>query len=93
MPQITGHFDTPHASKYLQQLCKHFGHKREVSFDDTTGRVSFDFATAHLEATRERLTVTLDLSDANDADRGRHVIDKHLERFAFREGFEKMMWA
>ena len=26
----TGTFTTDHASKYLQQLCKHFAHKIEV---------------------------------------------------------------
>jgi len=93
MPQIVGHFETPHAAKYLQQLCKHFGHKRPVRFDETEGEVTFDFATAQLRAAGQRLTVTMDLQNPDDADRGRQVIDKHLERFAFREGFEHMTWA
>lgn len=36
--QQTGTFMTPNASKYLQQLCKHFAHKVAVVFDETEGR-------------------------------------------------------
>ncbi len=92
MPLLTGTFDTPHASKYLQQLCKHFGHKRPVQFDDQSGEIQFDFATARVTADEARLTVIMDLSDAEASERARTVIDKHLERFAFREGFTVMDW-
>ena len=30
---------TANASRYLQQLCKHFGHKVEASFDEKAGIV------------------------------------------------------
>ncbi len=30
---------TAHASRYLQQLCKHWSHKFSVSFDERQGKV------------------------------------------------------
>ena len=93
MVQLTGTFDTPNASKYLQQLCKHFGHKRPVEFDETEGAVTFDFTTAQISADAERLTVVMELEDPETEERARMVIDKHLERFAFREDFKAMDWA
>ena len=38
--QQSGTFQTPNASKYLQQLCKHFEHKVAVVFDESEGRAA-----------------------------------------------------
>lgn len=87
-----GRFETPSASRYLQQLCKHFDHKLPVSFDAMQGRIEFGFGTAVLAADETALRVEIALHDAADRDRARTVIDKHLARFAFREAFETMAW-
>jgi hypothetical protein len=87
-----GTFATPNASRYLQQLCKHFGHKIPVEFSETAGTIQFPMGTASLTATDGTLRVDFALDDAENRDRARHVIDKHLQRFAFREGFEAMTW-
>ncbi len=88
----TGTFDTPHAAKYLQQLCKHFAHKVPASCDGTQGRVEFPFGEVRLSAEGDRLRVELPKGDADTLQRGRDVIDRHLERFAFREAFTQMDW-
>lgn len=93
MTRLTGHYDTPNASKYLQQLCKHFGHKLPVSFSPEAGQITFPFGAVELAADDTRLTAQIALEDAGDLDRAKQVIDKHLERFAFREGFTRMEWA
>ena len=93
MTTITGHFATPRASGYLQQLCKHFGHKVEATFDERSGVIAFPAARATLAATDEALSVTLDAESVEDLERMQGVIDSHLARFAFREGFERMDWA
>ena len=36
----TGTFQTPQASKYLQQLCRHFAHKVAVEYDASQGRAA-----------------------------------------------------
>lgn len=93
MHVITGSFATPHGSKYLQQLCKHFGHKREVKFNESEGRCAFEIGTAYFNADDGGLTVRFELDGQDRTERARSVIDKHLQRFAFREGFEGMDWS
>lgn len=92
MPTTTGHLKTPNASKYLQQLCKHFSHKIEVSFDETQGTAAFEMGTAHMTADATELTVVCTVQDAAAIPVVHHVIDSHLEKFAFREGIEAMAW-
>nr|WP_283638462.1 DUF2218 domain-containing protein [Marinovum algicola] len=91
MPQ-TGTFETPNASKYLQQLCKHFAHKVPASFDTTRGAIEFPFGEVRLSADDAELRIEIPGSDEDTRERGRNVIDRHLERFAFRESFTHMNW-
>lgn len=76
---------TPKASGYLQQLCKHFQHKRPASFDATQGQVAFDSGTCYLTANGDRLTLTVVSPDSAQAATLTDVIARHLLRFAFRE--------
>lgn len=88
-----GRFATSNASRYLQQLCKHFAHKTDVEFAAASGRVAFPAAAATLAATGDALLVTLRADSSEALERARHIIDSHLERFAFREEFKAMDWA
>lgn len=92
MYETKGVFATAQASRYLQQLCKHFAHKVEVSYDASSGRVRFPFGLAVLAADESGLAVTIHAEEKSALDRGRRVIDSHLERFAFREAFSEMDW-
>ena len=38
MPVATTRFQTPHAAKYVQQMCKHFAHKVTVEEVGGEGR-------------------------------------------------------
>lgn len=76
---------TAHASRYLQQLCKHWGHKFDVTFDPATGRVPFDNGVVcDLAATPDHLSVAL-TGPADEAERMCGVFERHLVRFAHRE--------
>ena len=88
----TGQFETPNGSKYLQQLCKHFAHKVIVEYDDKEGLAALPAGPARLYASATGLRVEITAEDAEGLTRARHVIDDHLKRFAFREGFEGMSW-
>lgn len=88
----SGRFSTPHASNYLQQLCKHFSHKVPVEYDASEGNVSFPFGPACLESTEGALLVKLSGPSSEALAKGRSVIDSHLKTFAFREGFSQMDW-
>ena len=82
----SGHFDTPNASKYLQQLCKHWSHKAVAEFDATQGSIAFD--TSHrveMKATDTQLEITAIAGPRADLERWKQVIADHLVRFAFRE--------
>ncbi|OWU72265.1 2,4-dihydroxyhept-2-ene-1,7-dioic acid aldolase [Marinibacterium profundimaris] len=92
MIKDTGTFATPNASKYLQQLCKHFGHKVEARCDETSGEVALGTGPAVMAAEPELLTIVVHAPDADGLAVARDVIDRHLERFAFREEFANMDW-
>nr|WP_241484075.1 DUF2218 domain-containing protein [Ruegeria sp. ANG-R] len=88
----TGQAATENASKYLQQLCKHWSHKGQVKFDANTGTVSFDGGNSvELKATPETLQVEASAGPRGDLERWKLVISDHLKRFAFREEFE-LIW-
>ena len=93
MPMIAkARFETAHGSKYLQQLCKHFAHKLAVEFDECAGRIALPTGPAVLNASQAALSITITADDAAGVIRARQIIDDHLRRFAFREGFDTMDW-
>lgn len=76
---------TEHGSRYLQQLCKHWAHKFEVSFDATQGHIAMpEDRLITLTATPGTLEVALD-APADQTEHMRHIVDSHIGRFAFRE--------
>ena len=75
---------TEHASRYLQQLCKHWSHKFAVSFDPTHGVVPFPTSRCTFDATPDVLTLRIDAAP-DDLARMEGVVAEHLGRFAFRE--------
>jgi len=76
---------TEHASRYLQQLCKHFAHKLPVTFDETAGQIDFSIGTCRLAAADGLLTLTLTAPDGSEMPQLQDVVVRHLVRFAFRE--------
>lgn len=86
---------TAHASKYLQQLCKHWQHNLAVEFTPDRGTVTFpkdargaDWpgdGLATLDAGTEALVVRLDASSEAQLEGLKGVLARHLDRFAFRE--------
>lgn len=83
---------TERASRYLQQLCKHWSHRFDVSFDATQGTIRFDGAVCRLAAAPEQLSLVLESDDRDLLARMCHVVAEHLKRFAFRETIE-VAWA
>ncbi len=76
---------TEHASKYLQQLCKHFAHKVSVDYDAAQGKVDFPFGDCIMLADEAALTIECSAKTDEELARAQHVIDDHLTRFAWRE--------
>ena len=93
MPTTETHITTPSASKYLQQLCKHWSHKFAVNFTPDKGRVPFgDGGAATFEATPETLTLRIEAADAETLARLEGVVVEHFKRFSFREDFGDIAW-
>jgi hypothetical protein len=86
---------TAHASRYLQQLCKHWSHNLTVAFDETKGTVTFpknargaDWpgdATLTMGARDDGLDCRLEASAREQLEALKGAVARHLDRFAFRE--------
>lgn len=87
----TAHVPTDKASRYLQQLCKHFAHKLPVTFDEHKGSITFQIGECTLAADGEALTITATSPGEAELEQLKDVIVRHLVRFAFREEL-KVEW-
>ncbi len=85
MATVTATVPTTNGSRYMQQLCKHWGHKFDVSFDAAQGTVRFPDSTLVMSAGAEVLDVVLEAADPEVAEKMKGVVASHLDRFAFRE--------
>lgn len=92
MTKITGTFATPHGAKYMAQLCRHWSHKGAADWNDKVGSVTLPFGHIAFQATEGTLTAEVTVAESSDSDTAKEVIDDHLQRFAYREGFEHMIW-
>jgi hypothetical protein len=103
MIESVAHVPTAHASKYLQQLCKHWGHNLAVEFTAERGTVTFPAdmkgtifpseGTLEMIAHPETLEVRVEGANEEHVERLRTVAAKHLDRFAFREAPLPFEWA
>ena len=86
---------TAHASRYLQQLCKHWSHNLAVDFTPDKGTVTFPRdargaqwpgdARLVLQAHDTALECRLEASAEGQRDALKGAVARHLDRFAFRE--------
>jgi hypothetical protein len=75
---------TEHASRYLRQLCKHWSHKFPVDFTPHNGRIEMSAGVLILDADPEGLGLSLTTAP-DELVRMEGVVERHLERFAFKE--------
>ncbi|WP_026325568.1 DUF2218 domain-containing protein [Sphingomonas sp. Mn802worker] len=74
------------ASRYLQQLAKHWSHKMTVTFSEEEGVITFpNESRLEMQASDDTLDLLLHVPANEDAARMRDVVASHLDRFAFRE--------
>jgi hypothetical protein len=93
---------TSNASRYLQQLCKHWGHNLTVEFDDRNGEVVFPHnargadwpgdGKLSMQAHDDGLECRLEASAAGQLDGLKGAVSRHLDRFAFREAPLRFEW-
>lgn len=87
-----GRLETANGSKYLQQLCKHFAHKVAVEYGPEEGRADLPVGPAYMRADAAGLTIRIELAQEEAEPVAQGIIDRHLERFAFREPVSVMTW-
>ena len=93
MPASHAILPTASASRYLQQLCKHWSHKFAVEFTAEHGTIPFDATrVCTLDASPERLALRIDAADDATLERTQGVVIDHLKRFAFREELGDVRW-
>lgn len=92
MPASRAVVPTANASRYLQQLCKHWGHKFEVTFDPVAGRVALPFGPVEMTASDDALEVVCRIEGEGDLARMQDVVAEHINRFAHREGALTFDW-
>lgn len=99
----TARIPTTSASKYLQQVCKHWEHNLPVTFDTTHGQITFardargaDWpadAVVTLDAEGDILVCTINASAEGQRDGLKGALERHIDRFAFREVPLTYNWA
>lgn len=77
--------ETAHASRYLQQLAKHWSHKFPVEFTAEAATIALPMGRCVLAADAQALDVTLTADADADMDRFKSVVVEHLQRFGHRE--------
>lgn len=85
MSTSTASIRTVHASRYLQQLAKHWGHKFPVAFTATEATIELPLGRCALTAGGEALDILLEGSEGVELDRFETVVAEHLQRFGHRE--------
>ncbi|MBZ9794081.1 DUF2218 domain-containing protein [Mesorhizobium sp. ES1-4] len=85
MPTSHADVTTAHASRYLQQLCKHWAHKFPVEFDPNHGTIDLSLGRTIMDADGEALHITVSTDESASIERLESVVADHIKRFAFRE--------
>jgi uncharacterized protein len=98
----TAQVPTANGSRYLQQLCKHWQHNLAVEFDAERGRVTFprdargaDWpgeGVATFTAHADRLECRIEASAPGQLEGLKGAVQRHLDRFAFREAPLSFEW-
>ena len=99
----TASVPTTNASRYLQQLCKHWAHNLQVEFTPEHGRVIFPKGargadhpadgTVIFDVRADALEVSIDASSPEQLAGLKGAVERHLDRFAFREAPLAFDWA
>ncbi len=93
MSTLEARLETPNASRYLQQVCKHWAHKFAVEFTPERGTIPFGpDRSCVLKADTDALTLRVAAPDAEGAARLAGVVAEHVQRFAFREALPAPHW-
>lgn len=92
MLRAVSQFESPKASQYLQQLCKHFAHKVEASHSATEGRAELPGGLLTMQASGTMLQIEIVGEGPREIAKARYILEEHLIRFAHRENLLSLDW-
>ena len=73
-------------ARYVQQVVSHWSHKMATTYVDGVGTLPFsDVTSAVMQVLPDGIGITLTTADHEENVRMRGVIERHIDRFAFRE--------
>ena len=79
--------------RYIQQLVSHWSHKMATSYADGVGTFPFsELESAVMTARPEGIAIALTTGSAERNEHMRGVIERHIDRFAFREAPLSYEW-
>lgn len=77
--------ETVKGSKYIERMCKHFQHKVEAGWDQTSGWVTFAEGSCDLVLQDSALTFVCKANSQAELQDIVDTIDRHFDRFAKAE--------
>jgi len=83
----TATITTIEPARIILRLCKHWGHKFPVSYDDTQGRIELPLGLCLLTAGDGKLTARLEGVSGADMARFEEVVADHAQRMARDETY------
>lgn len=85
MEKSTSIIKTQVASSYIGKLCRHFAHKIETEYTDTTGKAIFPGGICMMHAEPNQLTFRIETHDSEGLEKIKGVLIRHLVKFAYKE--------
>lgn len=87
MTTSTATIATAEPARIILRLCKHWGHKFAVSYDEAQGRIELPFGLCLLSAGEGRLAFRLEAVPGADMAKFEQVVAEHAQRMARGETY------
>jgi len=91
MPSMTANVATAEPDRLINRLCKHFSHKIDAQWNDTTGHLTFSIGQCELAAHTGTLKLSCQSENHDKLEELGAVVASHLIRFAGGE-VDQVRW-
>jgi hypothetical protein len=88
MPSSVSAITSDNPGRLIRRLCKHWGHKFEVTYDEHHGEVPLPMGQCSMKAEDTVLHVTLTADETEALQKMEEVVAAHLIRMAHEETLE-----
>jgi hypothetical protein len=93
MVAAAARIETPHAPKYLAQLCRRFARSAPARLYDDEGFIDLPLGPCHLSALPGSLALVVEASDEEGLQHLQWVLANHLKRVARPKEALEVRWA